>query len=993
MDRSRDHNLSAEVVARYLGLKDAPTGPHELLGLSLQREDLTAQKVSRALLSRLRRIDEHPQGRTPEADELRVALYVAAAQLRDPRVREALLSTDDSERVPFGEDAQPNTPDPLEAPGAVEAGRGEQPAALEPPTASSVDQSFRLAAEHVLASCGGWNAESKRLLGYLARSASVDAQGLQQALVDITRSHESPRYSRDSEHEPIGDYPGSIPSEGAYLLSRSNYANRPLDRRPEDTRTRTWMTIGTALMLASSAVMAVVLLGIVLQRTMTESGEVRTNEVLLPPIAPPRLADTDGLPEDEQENPAAVPIGLGYDTGFDDAVRLLQTLDRDSFERAPEESLKAFEESLDFFSRGWFRAESGVLDVASLAFRDAVLAAHEHDNALGMRMVRLLANRLDPFDAGPRMLDASSLHSSAFCYGICGMLLEAPIVPNEERRLRTRLNSIASASGASFKSGSFFSMVEMALRVQAIGLVPRPSDQSDARLVGAWKAWLDMSQALPQPLAVEIKLDALENVITSGEDPVFHSPTKAVMDEIVNAIDWLDDVGRIASQRLLAWFDDSVAVDVRDLSVVTEELVDGALLPSLDPTYKLSGSASADDRLQLRDRYALQFSLPQSGGGKEFAADWSGFAIELIETGFTTDEGSALNAAIRASWLNEAAELWFASDSDGAQQCLQKAAGSLDALVASRGGPVPFGTGRTARADGEWAARYILARRSATERTNLLYELSNTGGPAGQADADVLAEAASYSTPVEIRSIAQRAIVDYSNRPEVILGLLEVLPRAAKQEGVSQMIRDATGRDLPPVDRQEWLQEARKALVARSMELLVAADNRHLDVASEALASTYAVRLGLLPNRPSQGGSGPVPPVLFDDSVPAAGTSNDPSRLVGEYADRLEAEAARYPDRTTSFATLNEIASRRQWRLRLVSPGIESFTADQTSVLELHAYILSNSRPVHSEDTSRIVRDAAADRRVAQTVYEQIAINEMAMLKLNLLRLTGGEKQ
>jgi len=151
---SSEHAIPVEVFARFLRLEHAPGGPHELLGLARDVDEWTAKSISQALLSRLEMIDSHPQGRTPEADELRVALYVAAAQLRDPEARAALASEPEAEGV-SSESRHDERPDPLEAPGAVEAGNLEAPAAVGMRTPQPVSADFTVAAQHVLASCGG----------------------------------------------------------------------------------------------------------------------------------------------------------------------------------------------------------------------------------------------------------------------------------------------------------------------------------------------------------------------------------------------------------------------------------------------------------------------------------------------------------------------------------------------------------------------------------------------------------------------------------------------------------------------------------------------------------------------------------------------------------------------------------------------------------------------------------------------------------------------
>lgn len=67
------------LVERFLGRDAAAGGLHALLGLPPRAHD--QDTVVRALERQLTKVDAHPQSRTPEADEVRLALHAAAAQL------------------------------------------------------------------------------------------------------------------------------------------------------------------------------------------------------------------------------------------------------------------------------------------------------------------------------------------------------------------------------------------------------------------------------------------------------------------------------------------------------------------------------------------------------------------------------------------------------------------------------------------------------------------------------------------------------------------------------------------------------------------------------------------------------------------------------------------------------------------------------------------------------------------------------------------------
>lgn len=986
----------SENAMRLLGLSEPPKHPAELLGLGPDVESWDEASITRALLDHLNRIDEHPQARTPEADELRVALHVAAALLRDPAVRSNLTAPEPSP----GQDASSQNADPLTAPGASEVGRSAAPPGVVAPRTITVDDEFKVAAEHVLASCGGWNAESKRRLGYLARSASIDAGGLQQTLVAITRQHEQPIRGQATPPGSGAARATGGEAEPISPLSRGGaFANRPLDHRISSSRARTWLTIATAIMFVSSLVIGMGLLTLVAQELFKPEREIQTRVIAgspsgntnasgqtLPPGTPADPADAT-----EQPSPIASPPIVTDGQGL---VRYFQSLAADSFFHAAEESLAGFISVYDQFANNWIGFDPDTVAAAPIAIRDAVLAAMDIEDTIAIRAIEPLSRDLTPLNPDERSFDPRALTRAVFAYGTLSLFEGAAIPPRSERTIRAHLNTIASsvAGGSGGQTGDqtrFERRVRIALQVIASKLVPHSSEEDLPSLVAAWEAWGAMVQRFDPRDRTNLMLDAIERIARDGEKPSINQATTEVIKSLVDELDWEADPDQIAGKRLLEWFDNPDGISDEVLSVITGELVDLSLLPGLDASMKLSTAGSEQDRRSLRDQYALRLSLPLIGEGAEFAREWAGYAEELLGEGLPSDHHGALDRAVRAARLNEAAALWIASDEETARSVSKQALIGLEELTANASGPVSFARGSTPRADGEWAEKYLLARRNADERNRLLYELENTGGPAGEADADVLAEAASYSTPMEIRRHAQSIVIAYADREWMLIGLLEVLPRAAEQENVSDMLSAVTGRSLPPVDDRNWRVEARKALVARLLEIMVDPDQRYIEVAGTTLERSLRVRADLLPpaaNSPEPAGLDAIEQsMLTSDSQPAG-----PAEIAWEYADRLARIASMYPQRTTLFATLPEIESRRVWRVRLVNTDTGLFAAQTTSVLEFSAYIYGSERPEYAHRVNEIVAEAAAARRNAGSVYEQIATNELAILRINLLRLKGG---
>jgi len=143
-------------VERCLGPAAAAGGPFELLGLPIEPVD--PRTVQEALRRRLARLAASPLAATPEAEEVRLALHAAAAQLSDPLVRDHLLE--------------------------LWRHRGQAP--LQRNSGEVEDDSrtasLRLLALRVLARSGGWNRRSRRRVAALAHALGAPPAALAAAL-------------------------------------------------------------------------------------------------------------------------------------------------------------------------------------------------------------------------------------------------------------------------------------------------------------------------------------------------------------------------------------------------------------------------------------------------------------------------------------------------------------------------------------------------------------------------------------------------------------------------------------------------------------------------------------------------------------------------------------------------------------------------------------------------------------------------------------------
>jgi len=173
-------------ILRFLGPVDPAEGPLGLLGLTPETCD--AASVRAALASQLNRVSRHPEGSGPEADEVRLALHVAAAQLLDPLVRDEVLQEWREYRGEAGSFSLVRD-GPRSATIDLSAAPSRQNVAGPSRAGAAGRAAFQRLALTAIVHSGGWNKEAQRRIASLAAAYDMGVAETREALIDFARRH------------------------------------------------------------------------------------------------------------------------------------------------------------------------------------------------------------------------------------------------------------------------------------------------------------------------------------------------------------------------------------------------------------------------------------------------------------------------------------------------------------------------------------------------------------------------------------------------------------------------------------------------------------------------------------------------------------------------------------------------------------------------------------------------------------------------------------
>lgn len=719
-----------DLASHFLPGADRSTGPFGLLALPVEIVEPAA--VDDALAKRLAEIARHPQAASEEAQAVRDSLFVAAAQLRDPAVQRALVmrltGRHREPTAPAARDAGSQaTPEPLtqEEAGAVEyVGRGVP-----------IDQ-FRLAARHVLAATGGWNAQSKRRLGALAQGEHVDASQLRRVLVDINRAESGRafRHGASPSHTPAGANRSDRPADAQSDPQDASNAphDHPADRRharealiatshrhlhadaidaaPRSPQWRAVINVATVVLFITTGILLVSVGIVIADRNAAAS---RVNLVTMDAPGRPDDADpnrpagnnVDAPPpervtaNDVAEMGAAVPT---RELGFADAKTLYRaflSLDPDAFADDRDAALRRFEAAIKRLSTAWPDFEPGPVEDVGSPIADAIEAAQTADppaadDALGI--VVELALRLDRADRESLPIARDDVLAYVFAAALLDQLADdlPPALAGDAADAALRaFSGDDSLRDARFRAGAveapaadgLWRGVELALYDTATRLVdqlnqPQPPDGADRAWAGLADAAAAFAAAQPTRGAA-FNLATLEALLKRAPSPGSSRAAAAAYDAMLAATRWAGPDGEPARRRLVRWYRDE-ALPADRLSELSSRLIDAGRLQSLGPEQRFPADAAGAARDEAATRLARALGLPDADPTDRFIAEWSAQADAIADDDPRSPHGRALLTAASAR-LNHAAAAWWAGrDADAGAALAQTVALRNRALTA-----------------------------------------------------------------------------------------------------------------------------------------------------------------------------------------------------------------------------------------------------------------------------------------------------------------------
>lgn len=926
MSRQPSRTSESGLVTKFLGAQAATGGPFALLGIDAA--DVSDEAVLLGLRDRLEQASRHPEGATPEADEVRLALHAAAAQLLDRRTRETMV----------------------EKWGGHE-GRGQN----DRHPARYIDESERqiMLLQHdavmAIAACGGWNERARARLMMLAQ-----ARGLGPDLVHVAVSKlESGDQRRSAGTAAV---PRSWGGEGIAARVPSALISGPLPAEASRERRRI-----PPLVLAAIGVVLIGTLGVLsLVAVVTGSSNgAGGGGAVAPTPAANEIASGAAEPDSQGQlfptapaarstEPAAAPTSSATTEGERFVQRLtsaVEGLSLDSESAATELEVLLREAGVKWADLGGVE-----LGVVQRCVVDLMYKSESSESPL--RFVDALTTESAGTRTRPGVLRA------IWQAGILNRLsrerdLTATVRLAIEDRLARLLSGERPAGDPPFEAG-------------AIALLLATADSiAEEGVQDAWGGWLAAVDAVSR-LQPARRTDLLLAGLTSAIEGFDKQGNARFLAETAALIAWHREP---AAQRWLVARFDGLDTSKDALVALTRAIASRSSVPGVDATMALTSGASEASRRELRDRYAELFGLSAAADVLEIDARISTVISELEGAG--SDTGSieeSVRAAVVWSRVSEAAWLRWRGVSD-------RAAGVLEGVQAPIAAPVgpQRGRDRSLRRDDPptWARAYLNAGSDIGARTTLLlqYPMSD----AHPADAEIVMGEALRGSPAQVRESARLVVTASSTSPLMVNAMLESLPTAPRTLVTAEIIAALTGRLHVAIDRPDWRIETRRLLVERLLALMAAQGTfAPVDVLADLLAESHAARAASTPEAaaPSQG----TPRPALEDSL---AQEREMWRASAEELVRPRS----YPD------TLTQIQSGAAARSRVASGVIQRVVVAQHEVVRLMGLVVASERPERAAEAWVIVSELSDRMADSRHIGDQVRECERAMARLWELRI------
>ena len=1018
----------AQLCARYFPASPSGvdvTDPRSLLNIS--PGPLSDSKVVAALAQRIREVTVSPDSASLEADELRFALHAAASKLFT-RTSGAPVAG------PAGE--------------AEESGDSAHRASL-------INQ-----AQLIIHICGGLTPQAMIKLTSLGAEHGLD--GLELAAM-VTESSGRGRptsaaggawYADDAPPEPRQRGSGAEPRPRSILDPPRRDVSTDFDQAAASSRSTRKVSKGIALVLGglatllcvAAAILTILVRGGAAAPPSTSANATPTappvqsavtaSTVIPPPRPSPEQAVASGSPEPRNAAaPTSVKTGADKQgtssrpiTNPPERAREWNDLAREAervttaFRNLQPDALPRFIEVFNQMAGDWTHASPDQITDAVRSLTDAVYASAGQPEQLRLCIDEV--TRAVDGPATPTIPDPGQVHSMIFASGLTSRLARERDLPREITELVAAANERVTRGGGdtTFQSGA-----RAQLRSLLDRLVPAAAQLQEARTkasLDAWAAWLSAARALnPSPVIVAFdgtKVDAANSLLSPPPPPVapnlFQTSVIAALDRLLTlppliatdesvvgsialltvAMAWRE--GDTSRTWLLAQFDNP-AVSALGLRTLTSSLANKSGAPGVDITMVLSANANLSARAELRDRYALAWSVTGNASRRDIEIQWREAALAELAKGDKRPElyQSAATAVAMAK-LSQAAFLLTAPAGDtGANELEAKNLISsynvgFDQLVTR----ATTGVVRPILSDEltPWGLAYLSSGAKIPERLSLLAQAPLVPT---MAEARILIEQACRGGPARVQIEAINLVRRMSTFPSVAVAMLDFAPFIHATSDNSDLVRMVTGStSIPSVRDASWRVAVRRALVERVMEVVSGNGPGALaDAVAESLAISYVSVTTAL------GGSGTATgQQTSSGAVPAGGmaqTNVAPELACDRAADALLLAARKYLPTGREPQSLSVIVARRAARERLCEEGagvgstgtnqIHKFIAAQTTVAETFAYIVACERPTSAAVIGTLLTSARDQSQQATHCFEQLYVNERLLLELWCVRM------
>ncbi|MEM9559747.1 MAG: hypothetical protein AAF995_05525 [Planctomycetota bacterium] len=776
---------------RFLSVPEGDRHPARILRLTVERP--SREDIERALARRLAEIDNHPWASTPEADEARLAVHAAAAQLADPDVSRSLQPA--ASPVAKRNDAvRTRTPKRARAPVCRTPSSARQLPAMSP---------FQRDAMLALALAGGWKPALLRRLVLLAHVHRVEPEhipGLLRRLAGPARSGGAAPLASAS----------AVPSVGAQAISPA--------RDPVLT-----LLVG---MLAGVIVLTAIAIPLLARGPRVEP---------IAKVAPPEQAAATLAEASERSGVDA----QGDSTRTD---RELAFLLRD--EPRPTEAAAAARTLRDWVQRIALR----LTQMPSAVLEDVVHELHASGAALAQLdpTGRTLDDALGPFLA-PLRSSASSISPQPITLdrGVLTGSIAAHVAndPASPRRAAEAAATMLSRAGIERRPRALETGGAATLAAFADALAPDDLD--------AWRRWLSLTAREPliSPRArAVLRREAIAGVVVRGVAP--GDAARPVAALLTNAIDWRRDT---AAQR---WISRSVRSEqpiTPTLTAVIETLATTSAVPGIGPNLVLAETASRETRERVAA--ALDQAWAQLGGVDDpFVRAWLDRYADLQSRAGDPASDTASSAEtlrLVAQFAELSASAHHRTDGDTGHAAAAFDHTQDEALDEFRGlpdatGPKPGGDeGEGMQASASWALRYLRAGSNTAQRLAALGDRAANGGSFSAFEARVIAREAFRGSPRSIRELAGEVLTRHAGEPHALEATLDMLSDAPRSEHSAELIALLVGSDEPLIDGPDWHVRVRAVLLSRLLgELGEAGLGDEIDLAAGEIAAAYAARLG-----------------------------------------------------------------------------------------------------------------------------------------------------